>query len=203
MSEQKFQAGHEHPAGLQDIDGPPATGLPTTTVSRIVDRILVAIGSWSSWLWLAVMGVILTSVISRYVFESGSIAMEELGWHISSFVWLLGMAYTLVYDQHVRVDVFHERFSQRTQAWVELLGIVFLLLPFVAVVVYYSYTYFYGSFRLAETSQAPSGLPYRWFLKFVMMASIALLGLGALSRLLKCTALLFGFPKPRGADTRP
>ncbi|KAB7628218.1 TRAP transporter small permease subunit [Alkalilimnicola sp. S0819] len=203
MSEHNIHAGHEHPAGLQDMDGPPAAGFPSTSLSRVLDKILIIIGSWASWLWLAVVAVILTSVISRYAFGAGSIAMEELGWHISSFVWLLGMAYTLVYDQHVRVDVFHERLSPRTQGWIELFGIVFLLLPFLGVVVYYASTWSWGSFVLSERSQAPSGLPYRWFLKFVMTASMVLIAVGALSRLLKVTALLFGFPKPRGADKLP
>lgn len=199
MSERNVQPGEEHPAGLQDVSHPHSTGLPHTGVSYAIDRFLTVLGGATSWLWLAVVGVILVSVISRYVFSSGSVALEEAGWHISSFVWLIGLAYTAVYDQHVRVDVIHERMKLKTQAWFELFGLIFLLLPFAVIVAYYGMFYGYESFLIGETSQAPSGLPYRWFLKGMMAVAMVLLALAGLARLLRVTAFLFGAPKPRPA----
>ncbi len=108
----------------------------------------------------------------------------------------MGLAYTLVVDGHVRVDVIHERLSLRGQGWIELFGLVFLLLPFLGLAVWEMFPYAYSSWQQGETSQAPAGLPYRWLLKGIVAVSFALLILAALSRLLKVTALLFGFPRP-------
>ena len=102
----------------------------------------------------------------------------------------------LVVDGHVRVDVIHERLSIRNQGWIELFGLVFLLLPFLGLAVYEMFPYAYSSWQQGETSQAPSGLSHRWVLKGILALSFTLVILAALSRLLKVTALLFGFPKP-------
>ncbi len=169
---------------------------PTTRLARLLDSGIAAIGKLFSWLWLMVMMVILISVISRYVFGQGSILLEELSWYLYAVTWTVGLSYTLVVDDHVRVDVLHERFSLRGQAWVELLGLLLLLLPFLAIGTYYGWPYFYNSFLEGETSQAPSGLPYRWLIKFFIPLSLVLLAVAAIARISKCTALLFGWPRP-------
>ncbi|PXX92597.1 C4-dicarboxylate ABC transporter permease [Marinobacter vulgaris] len=172
------------------------TELPTTRVSRGVDLVISGIGKTASWMWLIVTGVIIYAVIGRYAFDVGSVTLEEVQWHLAGTGWLLGLAYTLVVDGHVRVDVLHERLSLKGQAWVELFGLIFLLLPFLGLAVWEMFPYAYSSWQQGETSQAPAGLPYRWVLKGIVALSFSLLILAALSRLLKVTALLFGFPKP-------
>ena len=174
--------------------------LPTTRMSLSIDRLLDRIGSWVSWLWLAVMAVILLSVIMRYAFGQGSIMLEEITWHIYGAAWLVGLSYALVHDDHVRVDVLHEMFSPRTKARVELLGILFLLLPFLFVFLWDSLPYFWQAFELSESSQAPDGLPARWVLKFFLPLSLFLLIVGAVSRLLKCSSQLFGRPASLHVD---
>lgn len=176
------------------------TELPTTRPSLAIDRALRWIGFVFSFLWLGVLGVIMIAVIGRYAFGVGSVTAEEIEWHLASAAWLIGLSYTLVSDDHVRVDVIHERLSVRAQAWIEVLGLLFLLLPFVAIGVYLSWPYFYSSFLQGEVSQSPAGLPYRWAIKFFLPLSFALLTVGVVSRLLKCTAMLFGWPKPAGPD---
>ncbi|WP_435103905.1 TRAP transporter small permease subunit [Arhodomonas sp. AD133] len=171
------------------------TELPETALSRTLDGLIVGVGQAASWLWLPVVAVILVSVISRYAFGQGSILLEELSWHIYGVAWPLGLAYTLATDDHVRVDVLHERFSLRAQAWIELLGLVLLLLPFLILSIYYGAPYAYDAFTRGEASQAPSGLPYRFFLKSFIPLSLALLAVAAFARLTRCTALLFGFPR--------
>ena len=168
---------------------------PSTAFAAAADATIARIGKLFSWIWLVVMVVILVSVISRYVFGQGSILLEELSWYLYAVTWTVGLSYTLVVDDHVRVDVLHERFSLRTQAWVELLGLA-LLLPFLALGVYYGWPYFWQSFLQGETSQAPSGLPYRWLIKLFIPLSLALLAVAALARVTKCMALLFGWPRP-------
>lgn len=172
------------------------TELPTTWVSQGMDRVISAIGKSASWLWLVITGVIIYAVVGRYAFGAGSVTLEEVQWHLAGAGWMLGLAYTLVVDGHVRVDVIHERLSLRGQGWIELLGLVFLLLPFLGLAVWEMIPYAHSSWQQGETSQAPAGLPYRWVLKSVVALSFILLTLAALSRLLKVTALLFGFPKP-------
>jgi len=200
MAEERQDSG---PADDLDIRLPEGTidlhhhtELPDTRFSSALDAFVGGTGKLVSWLWLAVIAVIMTSVISRYMFAQGSIFLEELTWHIYGVAWTMGLGYTLVTDDHVRVDVLHERFSLRAQAWIELLGIVLLLLPFLYIGILYSIPYAYEAYIQNETSQAPSGLPYRFILKSVIPISLAFIGLAALSRLLKCTALLFGWPHP-------
>lgn len=172
------------------------TVLPTTRVSQAVDHVISAIGKGASWLWLVITGVIIYAVVGRYAFDTGSVTLEEVQWHLAGAGWLLGLGYTLVADGHVRVDVLHERMSLKGQCWVELLGMLFLLLPFLGLAIYEMVPYAFSSWQQGETSQAPAGLSHRWVLKAVLALSFILLAVAALSRLLKVTALLFGFPKP-------
>ncbi|MBK1696815.1 TRAP transporter small permease subunit [Rhodovibrio salinarum] len=176
------------------------TELPTTRPSLAVDKAVRGIGFAFSFLWLGVLGVILVAVIGRYAFGSGSVMAEEIEWHLAGAAWLVGLSYTLVSDDHVRVDVLHERLSVKKQAWIELFGLLFLLLPFAAIGLYLGWPYFYSSWMQGEVSQAPAGLPYRWAIKVFLPLSFALLIVAVLSRLMKCTALLFGWPKPAGPD---
>lgn len=177
------------------------TELPRTALSAALDRFIDLSGKAFSWLWLVVVGVILYSVISRYVFAQGSVFMEEVQWHFAGAAWLVGLAFTLASDDHVRVDILHERFSLRGQAWIELAGIVLLLLPFLAISFWEAVPYFWSSFQQSEVSPSPTGLPARWALKFFLPLCFALLIVASVSRLLRCTALLFGVPRPnRSAD---
>ena len=182
--------------GLSPAEYTEHTRFPRTRVSDGLDRIVSTISRGSSWLWLVVVGIILYTVIGRYAFGSGSVRLEELTWHLSGLAWLIGLSSTLVSDHHVRVDVLHERMSLRAQAWIELLGLLVLLLPFLVIATDLTFAYFWSSFQQGETSSAPAGLPARWAMKFGMMASFVLLLMAAASRLLKCTALLFGYPHP-------
>lgn len=171
------------------------TVLPPNRISDALDGFLNRIGFLFSLLWLPVVGVILYSVIGRYAFGQGSVMLEEVSWHLAGAAWLVGLSYTLVSDHHVRVDVLHERLSLRGQAWVELFGILFLLLPFLVIALDGATEYFLSSYQQNERSQAPAGLPARWALKFILALAFALLLAGALSRLSKCTTLLFGWPR--------
>ena len=181
---------------VSDKGSPPGARASTTWLSQVVDGVIAAIGKSASWLWIVVTGVIIYAVVGRYAFGQGSVTLEEVQWHLAGAGWLLGLGYTLVTDDHVRVDVIHERVSLRGQAWIELFGLLCLLLPFLGLAVYEMIPYAFSSWQQGETSQAPAGLPYRWILKGVLALSFILLTLAALSRLLKVTALLFGFPKP-------
>lgn len=178
------------------------TELPTTRLSQFLDSMLTLIGKGASWVWVVVTGVIIWAVVGRYAFGLGSVTLEEVQWHLAGAGWLLGLAYTLVTDDHVRVDVLHERLSLRAQGWVEFLGLTLLLLPFLGLAVYEMVPYALSSWEQGETSQAPAGLSHRWILKGILALSFALIILAAVSRLFKVTALLFGFPRPIPLNTK-
>lgn len=129
--------------------------------------------------------------------------LEEVQWHLAGAAWLVGLSYTFVHDDHVRVDVLHERLSLKAQAWIEFLGIILLLLPFLVLALWEVTPYAMSSFEQGEHSQAPNGLPWRWVLKSFLPISMGLLIIAALSRLLKTTAFLFGFPRPLPLDQTP
>lgn len=145
-----------------------------------------------SWIWLLLLLTIVFNVVLRYVFGEGRIELEEIQWHLYSTGFLLGIGYTFQIDGHIRVDVVHERLSPRTQAWLELYGILLCVLPFVALVLIYSVPFVATSFELGEVSVSPGGLPYRWVIKSMLTIGFALLLLAALSRLTQVWAYLFG-----------
>lgn len=165
--------------------------LPHTVISRRIDPLMVAIGRWVSWIWLALLAIIVLNVLLRYAFGEGRIEFEEIQWHLYSVGFLLGMSYAYQADAHIRVDVLHERFGARTQAWIELYGILLLLLPFVALVLIFSVPFVLQSYAVGEVSQAPGGLPYRWLIKAALPLGFLLLLLAAISRLSRVWAFLF------------
>ena len=179
--------------------------LPETALSRAVDPWLARIGRWASWLWLLLVAIIVVNVLLRYVFGEGRIEFEEIQWHIYATGFLLGLGYALQADAHIRVDVLHERFSPALKAWIELYGLVLLLLPFIAVVLIYSLPFVRASFELGEISASPGGLPFRWAIKAMLPLGFLLLLIAAVSRLSRVWAFLFldtaGPPATAGART--
>ncbi|WP_313088381.1 TRAP transporter small permease subunit [Pseudomonas sp.] len=179
----------------------PADALPHNRFSRGLDRVLVAIGEASAWIWLLVLAVVLTNVFSRFVLSRGSIALEELSWHLFGAALMLALAYAVVRDDHVRVDVLREKFTLRSQAIIELLAIILLALPVVLLMVDALVPFAYQAYLYDERSQAPSGLPHRFIFKSVLPVGLALVALALLSRATRCSTLLFDFPRALPAPT--
>lgn len=167
------------------------TELPATRVSRAVDPVIRAIGQASAWAWVALLLVIIANVVMRYVFQSGLILFEELQWHLYAVGFLVGIAWVLEADDHVRIDVLAERWSFRTRCWIEFAGITTFLLPFLVLVLWYSLPFVAYSFRVNEISEAPGGLPWRWAIKSVLVFAFALLACATFSRLTRVWAALF------------
>lgn len=172
--------------------------LPQTTFSLRVESMINVIGNTVSWIWLLLLGVIVINVVARYLFAEGRIEFEEIQWHLYSAGFLVGLSYGYVSDSHVRVDFLRERMSPGLQAWVELYGTLFLLLPFIALVILASLPFVSYSFATAEVSQAPGGLPFRWIIKGFLTLGFSLLLLAVLARLSRIMSFLFGWPRPGG-----
>lgn len=171
------------------------TALPHTRMSLVFDRTVRRIGDAASWVWALLLAVIVVNVTSRYIFGQGFIQLEELQWHLYSFGFLVGLAYVFEADDHVRVDVLHDRFSLRGKAWVELYGILLLLLPFLLLVLIKAVPFIADSLATGERSQAPGGLPGRFVVKSFLFLGFGLLAVAALSRLSRVSSLLFGSPR--------
>ncbi len=185
-----------HP--VSPIDAVPtahADPLPHNKLSHRLDKALVVIGEASSWIWLLVLAVVLTNVFSRFVLSRGSIALEELSWHLFGAALMLALAYAVVRDDHVRVDVLREKFTLRSQATIELLSILILALPIVLLMIDALIPFTYQAFIYNERSSAPSGLPHRFIFKSVLPLGLALVALALVSRATRCSTLLFNFPR--------
>jgi len=170
--------------------GPSGIALPVTPFSRAADRLIGWVGEVASALWLVLVLVIVVQVIARYAFGTGSIAMEELQWHIYAIGFMLGLSFTEMRERNVRIDVLAEKFSQRTRLRIEFFCLLLLFLPLTIFVLWAAVPFFMSSFELKETSAAAGGLPYRWFLKSFIITAFALLVLAGLSRLTRVWAAL-------------
>jgi TRAP-type mannitol/chloroaromatic compound transport system permease small subunit len=173
--------------------------LPRTAPSDRLEAIVLRINYVAAYLWALLVLVIVFAVTLRYVFGRGSIMLEEIQWHIYGVGFVLALSYALVVDRHVRIDVLAERLPLRARAWIELVGLVLLLIPFCLAVIVEAIPFVLRSWQLNEVSAAPGGLPYRWIAKSFILWGFTLLLLAAIARLLRVTALLFGRPTPRPA----
>ena len=151
------------------------------SVSNFIDGINEAIGKGVSWLTTALVLLICFDVAARYLFNTSSAGIVELEWHIFSFIFLLGAAYALKHDKHVRVDVFYQNFSPKTQAWVNLIGTILFLIPFCYITIITSLKFTGNAYAIGEGSPDPGGLPARFVVKGAIPIGFTLLLLQAVS----------------------
>ena len=170
--------------------------------TSLINKSLDFIGRVASFLLISLVLIIAYNVIARYLFRASSIGIEELSWHIYASVFLLGIPYALRTRSHVRVDFLYERFSPKTKATVDIVGIVVFLIPTCLIIIWSGTEFTYAAWDLGDTpdsvsqffalltdpgigekSQDPGGLLNRWIIKgiipfsfvFLLLASIAFL----------------------------
>lgn len=165
-------------------------------LEKFLDRIQTWTGHITAVLTLLMVALVCCNVIMRYAFSSGSIALQELEWYFFSAAFLLGAGYVLKEDSHVRIDIFYAKFPRRTQAWINIAGVVLFLLPFSALVLYHSWSFTEYSFSIGERSNDPGGLPMTFLIKAVIPLSFALLLLAGFGMILRNVRTL------RGADAQ-
>lgn len=132
---------------------------------NFVNSLNEKIGTAISWLTLVLVLVVCYDVFTRYLLETSVVAVQELQWHIFSIIFLIAAAYSLKHDKHVRVDVLYTRFSEKNRAWIDFFGSLIFLIPFCALAIWCSQNFVESSFKFAETSPDPGGLPARYILK--------------------------------------
>jgi TRAP-type mannitol/chloroaromatic compound transport system permease small subunit len=152
------------------------------------------IGRAVSWLTAILVLVVGVDVVSRYFFNTTKNWVLELEWYLFSVIFLLGAGYALKHDKHVRVDLFYSNFNPRDKAWVNLLGTLFLLVPWCLFVVFSTWGYAYESFLIRETSPNPGGLPALYLIKAMVPIGALLLLLQGVAQLIQ--TILFLVKKP-------
>lgn len=171
------------------------TDHPSTQLENIANRMEQFI-DWSGRVvsWCVLLMVLLTFlvVVLRYVFDSGWIALQESVSYLHSLVFLLGAAYTLKHDAHVRVDIFYSRFSERSKAWVELLGHLFILIPVMLFIAWISWPYISDAWAVKESSRDAGGLPGVYLLKSLILLMSGLLIIQALVLVMRAALKLGG-----------
>jgi TRAP-type mannitol/chloroaromatic compound transport system permease small subunit len=156
-----------------------------------VDKLIQKITLTIAWVYVLLIITIISQVFMRYVLGTGHPMMEELQWHFYAIGIMFGLSYSQTLNSHIRVDVVAGLISKKSQLSWEVFGILFLALPFVFVVFYNSLDFFYESWRVNESSDAPVGLPWRWLIKGVIPVSFFFLGVTLLTRLIRVLVELF------------
>ena len=159
--------------------------------ARAVDRLNELIGRGVSWLGLAAVLICAAAATARYALNVGSNAWLEIQWYLNAAVFLLVAAYTLRRQEHVRIDAIFGHLSPRTQAWIDILGGIFMLLPAVVIIGWYSWPSLANSWAIQEYSSDPGGL-IRWPVRLLIPVSFALLALQGVSEIIKRIGFLKG-----------
>ncbi len=163
-----------------------------TTIANRLESFISLTGRMVSWLSLFMVLTTFVVVIMRYLFDSGSIAMQESVSYMHAILFLVGAAWTLQQDAHVRVDIFYTNFSEHKRALVDLFGSLFLLLPLMLFISYISWQYVSNSWEVLEGSREAGGLPGVYLLKSSILLMSALLILQGIANALKAFTILRG-----------
>ncbi len=170
-------------------------------LSGLIDRLNTAIGRTVYWLVLVVALVSAGNALVRYTFNYSSNAWLEIQWYLFSAIFLLCAGYTLLNNEHIRIDVIAGRFSRKTQTWIEIIGGLFFLLPMACLIMWLSWPIFINALLSGEQSSDAGGL-IRWPARALIPAGFFLLALQGISETIKRIAFLMGqIPDPafRGA----
>jgi TRAP-type mannitol/chloroaromatic compound transport system permease small subunit len=168
-------------------------------LSRIIDRVNERVGRAVYWLVLAAVLVSSGNAVVRYLFDYSSNGWLELQWYLYSGFFLVGAGYTLLRNEHVRIDIISSRLDPRTRAWIDLLGGIFFLLPMATIILVLSWPVFTQSYALTEYSPNAGGL-LRWPVKLMIPVGFFLLAIQGVSEIIKRGAFLQGLipdPTPR------
>ena len=160
-------------------------------LSGAIDRLNAFVGKWVAWLILAAVIVSATNALIRKIFNVSSNGFLEIQWYFFAAVFLLCAGYTMLRNEHVKIDVIAHLFTKRKQMWIDIIGIVFFLFPFVVAVIYLSWPLFVNALQTGEMSQNAGGL-IRWPVYMMLPLGFALLGIQGVSELIKRFAFLAG-----------
>jgi TRAP-type mannitol/chloroaromatic compound transport system permease small subunit len=172
-------------------------------LSRAIDALNEQIGKLTYWLILAAVLISTGNAIVRYTFNMSSNAWLEIQWYLFSFVFLFCAGYTLLHNQHVRIDILSGMLSARGRAWIDILGTIFFLLPMAIAIMWLSWPVFVDAYQSNEVSTNAGGLMV-WPGRLMLPVGFLLLVLQGFSELIKRIAYLRGLiPDPADRDEGP
>jgi TRAP-type mannitol/chloroaromatic compound transport system permease small subunit len=158
-------------------------------LSRVIDAINDRFGTLAIWLVLFSCLISAGNAISRYAFSASSNAWLEVQWYMFAAMVFFGAPYVLKVNEHVRVDVFYSALSERRRIWIDIAGMLLFLLPFCAVMIYFTWPWFVDSWRINEGPSNAGGL-IRWPVKLILPIGFVLMALQGVSELIKRIAAL-------------
>ncbi len=172
-------------------------------LSRVIDAINFRIGKWVSWAILAAVIVSAINAIVRKLFGLSSNSWLELQWWLFSAVFLLCSPWTLMVNEHIRIDIINNALPKKVRNWIDTLGHLFFLLPFTIVLIITGWPFFWASFRINEQSSNAGGLA-QWPPKLLVPLCFALLFFQGISELIKRVAVMRGLiPDPFAEKHHP
>jgi TRAP-type mannitol/chloroaromatic compound transport system permease small subunit len=172
-------------------------------LSRVIDAFNEKVGRWLAWLILVAVIISTVNAVVRKVLNTSSNAWLEAQWYLFGAVFLGCAAYTFLKNEHIRIDIFSSKMSQRYRNIVELVGHIFFLMPLCIMMIYYGFPFFYNSFRISEMSTNAGGL-IQWPAKLMIPVGFCMLFAQAISETIKRLAVMQGLiPDPHGVKTGP
>ncbi len=150
-----------------------------------LDALIEGIGRLSSWLILFLVLLVAGNVLFRYFFHVSSVSLQEFEWHLLAAIGMLGSAYTLQQGEHVKVDLFYQRYSDSVKRLMDLLIPIVIIIPFSLFMMYLSSEYVFQSYGMNESSPDPGGLPYRYLVKALIPLGFLLISIQGLALFLK------------------
>ena len=169
-------------------------------VCRWIDALNRWVGNVVAWATALAVAVVFVDVVMRYAFRTSFVFTQELEWHLFAFIFLIGAGCTLLRDGHVRVDIFYQQFSPKTQAWVNLIGVLLFLIPGCYLIISTSIGFVQAAYAVMEGSPDPGGIPYRWVLKACIPVGFVLVLLQGLSLGIKSFFTIMGQPFTTGME---
>ncbi|MBK7005209.1 MAG: TRAP transporter small permease subunit [Burkholderiales bacterium] len=164
---------------------------PLLALSRRIDSLSTLVGKFTMWLILATTLISAGNALVRKIFNSSSNGLLEIQWYLFAGVFMLGASYGLLRNSHVRIDFISSKLGARARNWIDVIGIVAVLIPFCGVVIVLGWPFFYQAFQSGEMSQNAGGL-IRWPAYLMIPVGFGLLLLQGLSELIKRIAFLVG-----------
>ncbi len=161
------------------------------TISRLIDTINIKIGRYLAWAILLAVVISAANAIVRKAFNMSSNSLLEIQWVLFGVVFLMCAPWTLIVNEHIRIDIVTSNFSKRVRDWIDVFGHVFFLLPFCAVIIITSIPFAVRSFAINEQSLNAGGLP-QWPAKLLIPIGFVLLFIQGVSELIKRIAIIRG-----------
>ena len=166
-------------------------------ITRWIDALNQLVGRGVAWVTLGLFLVVFVDVVMRYLFNVSFVFTQELEWHLFGFIFLIGAGYTLLHDGHVRVDIIYQRLGLKGRAWINLIGVIFFLIPGCLMVISTSWKFAANAFMMMEGSPDPGGIPFRFIIKGCIPVGFTLLLLQGFSMGLHSLMQILGIEKAK------